>query len=123
MLRHLHCETAERKITEQSKKLTSLIPISPEPSKEGAQIFRQKVRFFRGREMAAARHFGPMLHIIPALDPDLRRERQFFGKMGNTSGRVDEFPFPEMQRSFSAFKIHAERRVNRLRHPVECYIR
>jgi hypothetical protein len=96
---------------------------SPEPAKEGAQIFGQELRFFSGRKMAAARHFGPMLHIVPALDPDSRRERQFFGKMGNSGGRVDEFPFPELQRRFSAFKIQAERRVNRLRHPVEGYIR
>src|SRR5215469_16770729 len=43
--------------------------------------------------------------------------------MRDRGRRLDEFPFPELQRSFSAFKIHAERRVNRLRHPVEGYIR
>jgi len=55
--------------------LTSHSPTSPKSAKERAQIFGQKLRFFRGREMAAARHFGPMLHIISALDPGPRRER------------------------------------------------
>jgi hypothetical protein len=96
---------------------------SPKPSKECAKIFGQELRFFCGREMAASRHFGPMLHIIAALDPDPRGERQFFGKMGDASGHADKFPFSELQWRFSALGIQAERRVNRLRHPVERYIR
>src|SRR5260221_11654960 len=96
---------------------------SPKAAKECAKIFAQELRFFCGREMAAARHFRPMLHVIPTLDPDPRRERQFFGKMGDSSRRMDEFPFSELQRRFPAREIQTERRVNRLRHPVERYIR
>jgi hypothetical protein len=101
----------------------TLVTTSPKPAKECAKICGQELRFFCGREMAAARHFGPMLQVIPALDPDPRRKRQFFRKMGDARGHVDKFPCSELQRHFSALGIQAERRVNRLRHPVECYIR
>ena len=63
-------------------------------------ISRASIRLFSGGEVGPARHFGPLLNVVSALDPAPRRERIFLGEVCDGAGHANPLARFELERRF-----------------------
>ncbi len=89
---------------------------------EAGNIASQRLRLFGCGEVGPARHFGPTLNVVSALDPATRRERIFLGEACDGAGYADLLARFELKRCFFRLVIQAARGMDRFGHPIKRHV-
>ena len=59
-------------------------------SEEGPQVVDEQLGLLHGGEVAAARHVGPVRHVVAPLDPGAREAQHLLGIARDAGGDADE---------------------------------
>src|SRR3954454_15535443 len=95
-------------------------PRSASGGEERPQVGDEEVGLLHRGEVAAARHLGPVGHVVPALDPGARVAQYFLRVAGHAGRHVD--PLHRLG-AVHVLPVEARRRRDRLRDPVRRDVR
>src|ERR1700680_5127859 len=89
---------------------------------ETGDVPSQQLGLFSSGKVGSARHFGPVLKVVPALDPGPGRKRRLLGEVCDSARWVNLFALLEVERRFLRLVVKATGRMDGLRHPIERHI-